>query len=112
MLNGLAKEKTLIVKFAALTMNGVNCTKPGILIPGMREGGRMPDEIRKMIPPGGTRAHMFCSLERDGLELWVDLTDARKKKGHDSAHLYRLEDGVLVFDRYIRVSLLRKEGVC
>ena len=77
-------------------------------------GGRkiVAGEIRKLIPPGGNRAHTFCSLERDGLELWVDLTDARKKKGHDSAHLYRLKDGKLILDRYVRISLLRKEGVC
>jgi len=71
----------------------------------------MADEIRKLIPPGGNRVHTFCSLERDGVELWVDLTDARKKKGMDSAYLYRLEDGKLIFDRYARISLLRKEGV-
>lgn len=72
----------------------------------------MVDEIRKLTPPNGTRLHTFCSVEREGKELWVDLTDARKKKGIDSAYLYRLEDGNLVFDHYERVSLLRKEGVC
>ena len=71
----------------------------------------MADEIRKLIPPNGTRPHTFCSVERDGKELWVDLTDTRKKKSIDSAHLFRLEDGKLVFDHYERVSLLRKEGV-
>jgi hypothetical protein len=70
----------------------------------------MSDEIRKLIPPNGTRHHTFCSVERDGKELWVDLTDARKKKGIDSAHLYRLENGQLRFDHYERISLLRKEG--
>jgi hypothetical protein len=68
------------------------------------------DETRKLFPPNGTRRHTFCPVERDGKELWVDLTDARKKKGIDSAHLYRLENGQLCFDHYERISLLRKEG--
>lgn len=65
-----------------------------------------------MIPPGGTRNHLFCTVERNGVEYWVDITDTRRKKGTDSGYLYRLEDGKLVFDHYERVSLLRKEGVC
>lgn len=72
----------------------------------------MADEIRKLVPPNGSRAHTFCSVKRDGKEMWVDLTDTRKKKGIDSAYLYRMEDGKLIFDHYERVSLLRKEGVC
>ncbi len=71
----------------------------------------MADEIRKLIPPNGSRPHTFCSVERDGKELWVDLTDTRKKKSIDSAYLYRLENGKLIFDHYERVSILRKEGV-
>lgn len=72
----------------------------------------MPDKLCKLIPPNGTRPHTFCSVERDGRELWVDLTDTRKKKSIDSAYLYRMEDGKLIFDHYERVSILRKEGVC
>ena len=72
----------------------------------------MADEIRKLIPPNGKRPHTFCSVERNGKQFWVDLTDARKKKGADSGYLYRLEDGKLIFDHYERVSLLRKAEVC
>lgn len=72
----------------------------------------MGDEIRKLTPPNGGRAHTFCSVKRDGAEFWVDLTDTRKKKGTDSAYLYRLENGKLIFDHYERVSLLRQGGVC
>lgn len=71
----------------------------------------MGEEIRKLIPPGMKRPHTFCSVERSGKTFWVDLTDARKKRGMDSAYLYRLEYGKLIFDHYERVSLLRKEGV-
>lgn len=70
----------------------------------------MLDESCKLIPPNGKRPHTFCSLERDRKQLWVDLTDMRKKKSTDSAYLYRLENGKLIFDRYERVSRLRKEG--
>lgn len=70
----------------------------------------MFDESCKLIPPNGKRPHTFCSLERDRKQLWVDLTDMRKKKATDSAYLYRLENGKLIFDRYERVSRLRKEG--
>lgn len=71
----------------------------------------MADEIRKLTLPGEKRPHSFCSVEENGKEFWVDLTDARRKRSWESAHLYRLEDGELIFDHYRRVSLLRKEGV-
>lgn len=67
--------------------------------------------VKQLIPPGGTRKHQFCTVERNGVEYWVDITDTRKKKATDSAYLYRLEGDQLVFDHYERVSLLRKEGV-
>lgn len=68
-------------------------------------------ELLKMIPPNAKRIHTFCSVERDRKQLWVDLTVTRKKRSMDSAYLYRLENGKLIFDRYERVSRLRKEGV-
>ena len=64
-----------------------------------------------MIPPGGGRVHTFCSVERDGKELGVDLADTRKKKGMDRGFAYRLEDDKPVFNHYERISLLRKEWV-
>lgn len=75
----------------------------------------MDYEIRMMVPPNGTRKHKFCRLSPEEhnypWELWLDLTDMRKKKGTDSAYLYHLtKTGDLEFDHYIRVSLMRQMG--
>lgn len=54
------------------------------------------------------KRHRYIQVERNGLELWADVTGIRKKKGIDSVSLYRLEDDMLFFDHYERVSLFRK----
>lgn len=70
------------------------------------------DDLMKVIPPDGKWAskHTFCKILHGDLEYWVDLTVTRKLRGMDSAKLYRLEDSRLIFDRYVRVDIVRKEG--
>lgn len=77
----------------------------------------MSDEIiERYLPmprPTGKpmRRHKFCKVDRNGRELWVDLTVLRKSRSMDSVPLYSLRDDELLFEKYERASLLRERGV-
>lgn len=45
----------------------------------------MQDEIRFMYPPKGKRRHQYCRLERNGKEMWLDLTALRLCTSNESA---------------------------
>lgn len=68
-------------------------------------------DILRMIPPDGhwNRNHTFAKIIHGDLEYWVDVTVIRKLRGMDSAKLYRLEEGKLIFDHYEAVWRVRKE---
>ena len=71
----------------------------------------MEDEIRKMFPPEGKRRHQYCRLERNGKEMWLDLTALRLCTSNESAPVYTLDGEKLVFDHFERAGALHKEGV-
>lgn len=63
---------------------------------------------------GDKRLHTFRRVEKDGKEYWYDSAGLSKKRGNDSVSVYWLEerashDLVFHFDRYVRVSVFRKE---
>lgn len=70
------------------------------------------DEVVLMTPPGatGSRRHRFCTVEHEGETYWVDLTVTRKLRSIDSAKLYKMENGRLIFAKLIRVSIVRELG--
>ena len=51
----------------------------------------MEDEIRKMFPPEGKHRHQYFRLERNGLEMWLDLTALRLCNSNESAPVYTLD---------------------
>lgn len=68
-------------------------------------------EIKAMYPPSGKRKHQFCSVERSGKEMWVDLTVLRKSHSNDSVPVFRLEDGVLIYDHFENCARLHEKGI-
>ena len=71
----------------------------------------MQDEIRFMYPPKGKRRHQYCRLERNGKEMWLDLTALRLCTSNESAPVYTLDGEKLVCDHFERAGALHKEGV-
>ncbi len=68
-------------------------------------------DVRAMYPPTGKRKHQFCSVERSGKEMWVDLTILRKSRSIDSVPVFRLENGTLIYDHFESCSHLHQKGL-
>ena len=71
----------------------------------------MEDEIRKMFPPEEKHRHQYFRLERNGLEMWLDLTALRLCNSNESAPVYTLDGEKLVFDHFEQAGALHQEGV-
>lgn len=77
----------------------------------------MRDDIMEIYPPvkqptgKPMRRHKFCKVDRNGMELWVDLTILRRSTSMGSVPLYSLHDGELLFEKFERAGLLRERGV-
>ena len=70
----------------------------------------MQDEIRFMYPPKGKRRHQYCRLERNGKEMWLDLTALRLCTSNESAPVYTLDGEKLVFDTLNGPERFTKKG--
>ncbi len=66
---------------------------------------------RRMRSLSGGRIRTFCAFKRGENVFWVDRTEVRDKYVADTASVYRIKNGKLVFDHEESVASIRAEGV-
>jgi len=74
-------------------------------------------DVFKAYPPNGRHKHTFGRYEvKDSQKtviMWIDLTEFRKVKGHDSVQTYNIENGILtVTGVKLKRWLAKFAGVC